>query len=125
MGGLASPLQVRVALATELPKITLDGLPAKNWPRAVLVDNLANECRRQQKQGVENPFVFTDIRKWVPEWGLTAAPEDPDEGSDIVSKEIKQLTEACLTLSAARMVLSWLALLPVLGPEEDRQEGIY
>ena len=69
------------------------GLPAKCWPKAHLVNRLATEAARLRKNGVSKPFVYTDVKQWVPEYAVDSRTEE-DERPEEVAKEVRQLAEA-------------------------------
>ena len=60
--------KVHVNVAERLKETSLDSLPQTCWPPGVVTDALATEASQLQKLGVVKPFVFVDLRKYVPAW---------------------------------------------------------
>ena len=57
---------VHVDIGARLPELTLQGLPPQVWPRTTKTDALASEIAKLKKKGLTNPFVFVDLKMWVP-----------------------------------------------------------
>ena len=74
-------------MASALHKANLKGLEADLWPRASAVDSLATEARRLKDKGVLHPFVYADIRKFMPAW----AADDKDASDDDDDAEPSEL----------------------------------
>ena len=53
---------------TGVCKLSLDGLPHFARPLADPVDKLATEVARLKKRGHTDPYVFTDLKSWLPHW---------------------------------------------------------
>ena len=71
--------QVHVDLGERLKYITLGELPCSVWPRSANVDALATEIRRlRAKRGLANPFVFVELRQWVPAAAAGATKAEPE-----------------------------------------------
>ena len=58
-------------------------LPQKCWPSSTQVDALAGAVEKVKKDtGVAYPFVYQDLKKWVPSWvalGGTVCTDEPDD----------------------------------------------
>ena len=62
------PLVIHVDI-TGVCKLSLDGLPHFARPLADPVDKLATEVARLKKRGHVDPYIFTDLKGWLPHWG--------------------------------------------------------
>ena len=101
-----------VNLADEIAKQpAINGLPQSFWPRRVrcvdtprgrlppwrisskMADWLASEIRKLEKRGTKNPFVFTDMKKWIPAWLVPGGAHDADDEPE-ASKEVRDLARA-------------------------------
>ena len=40
----------------------------ESWPRQESVDKLATEVRRLREKGVRVPFVYVDLKQFIPSW---------------------------------------------------------
>ena len=45
---------------------------------------------------IKQPFVFSELRKWLPEWAVQQEAEDDGQQGEGVSKEIAQIAEATI-----------------------------
>ena len=115
-----------VNLADEIAKQpAFYGLPQSFWPRRVrcvetprarlppwrvssqMADWLASEIRKLEKRGTRNPFVFTDMKKWLPAWMVPGDAHGADDAPE-ASKEVRDLARV---LGAA--------------PTSDPKEGMF
>ena len=85
------------------------GVPPTMWPSSKLTDQLAAEAwyllvarlglairfrqvQKAQKAGVTNPFVYSELRQWLPEWlSVSGTFTEPEPA---VSREIQELAKA-------------------------------
>ena len=74
------------------------------WRQADLVDHLNAELVKLQRKQVADPFVFVELRKWLPEWAA-ASPADEPSGHSDVSKEIAELAKVCGPCGGRRPLL--------------------
>ena len=73
--------QVHVDLGERLKEISLAELPCAVWPRCAKGGALATEIKRlKTKRGLANPFVYVDLRQWIPA-AATGATEDESAGA--------------------------------------------
>jgi hypothetical protein len=68
VGGKTEPEKVTVDVGATLDSITMSGLHMDMWPRPGAVNGLATEGAKQKKAGVCNPYVYADLRKFMPLW---------------------------------------------------------
>ena len=85
-----------------LEKASLLGLTQKHWPKSALTDNLGAEAARLRKMGLRQVFVYSDLKKWVPDWAVPFFGETEAEEAEKeeVSREIRQLAEAMMRAAA-------------------------
>ena len=55
-------------VAEELAANGLVGLPPRAWPSGHLCDEIATAIEKQRRQRVRAPFIYVDLRKYLPEW---------------------------------------------------------
>ncbi len=67
-GGRKEEPKVHVDLAAEVDKLKLQGLPQPFWPKSSAVDAVATEVARLMKRGIAEPYVYVDIKTFVPAW---------------------------------------------------------
>jgi len=70
-----------VNVSALMEKVTLSGLNNVCMPSGKLVDEMASEVQSLSDAGVVKPFLFSDLRRFLPFWGT------PGEDSDFVSGE--------------------------------------
>lgn len=80
-------------IGEKLAECTLANLPQSQWPKADLVNSLNAEYLRLRRMGVTDPFAYSVLRKWLPDWAATSPAEESSEPSS-VSKEIAELAQA-------------------------------
>ena len=99
---------VHVDIGLKLREVCLKDVPHSCLPQGAVVDSLATEVSKLRKKGVPNPFVFVEIRKFVPYWcaELLDLNDSDDEGQ--TSKEIKDLARALGAQSKAPRPLNLL-----------------
>lgn len=56
-----------VDIGAKLAGLNLAGLPPRAWPRTAKTDALATEIAKMKKRGYTDPFVYTDLRTWLPQ----------------------------------------------------------
>ena len=87
--------KVHVNLDDAIDKLKLSGLPQALWPKSWAVDVLATEAARMVKKGINVPFVFCDLKHFLPSWADTGMgdepPSDDEEGSKLLVKQGKSL----------------------------------
>ena len=79
-------------IGEKLADCTLANLPQSQWPKADLVNSLNADYMRLKRMGLSDPFVFSVLRKWLPDWAATSPAEELSEPSH-VSKEIAELAQ--------------------------------
>ena len=88
-GGKKEEPKVHVNVATEVDKLKLQGLPQPFWPKPSAVDAVANEAARLTKRGIAEPFVYVDIKTFVPPWAEVPKPA----AGDAVATDAAELSE--------------------------------
>ena len=68
------PAKVHVDVSEALKKCTLEMLPQACWPPGELIDGLASEASQLTRIGVNKPFVYVELRKYVPYWCTDEPP---------------------------------------------------
>ena len=64
------------------------------WPRSTGVDALESDTKRLQRRGIRRPFVFADLKKFLPFWAESkSATEEADEGPSM-SRDLRDLSRA-------------------------------
>lgn len=115
------PPSAHIAVGDRLSALALDDLPAQYWPRRALspppfrrcavvsgaarsselVDNAASELIRLKKRGIKAPFLYQDMRRWLPAYaaGVASPATEPDEGVDAAR------ADSTRDLAAVRFIL--------------------
>ena len=79
-----------------LAQVPIDGSRApravRAWRSPDLLDALQAEVIRFKKRGIDDPFVYVDMRKWAPKWAKTDLADDAAVPE--VSKDIRDLAKA-------------------------------
>ena len=95
--------QVTVVIGDNLKNVSLRDLPADLWPRPSAVNQLATEAAKQKKKGATTPFVYADVKKFVPEWATGAEGYQGESGSDEDARATRKRTKNTLPM------LQWVA----------------
>ena len=56
-----------VDIGARLAGLNLAGLPPRAWPRTAKTDALATEIAKLKKRGYADPYVYVDLRTWLPQ----------------------------------------------------------
>ena len=56
-----------VDIGAKLAGLNLAGLPPRAWPRTAKTDALATEIAKLKKRGYTDPYVYVDLRSWLPQ----------------------------------------------------------
>ena len=56
-----------VDIGAKLAGLNLAGLPPRAWPRTAKTDALATEIAKLKKRGYADPYVYVDLRTWLPQ----------------------------------------------------------
>ena len=75
-------VRVHVNLGDALKKISLDGLCQRVRPRSEVVDHLATEIAKKRKKGITTPFIFVDMKNFLPPWCAEKSREE--DQSDLI-----------------------------------------
>ena len=82
-GAAASEPWSHVDLQGTLKDGPLKDLGQPFWPRSASVDALDNEVKKLQRRGVRRPFVYTELKKFLPTWAEAKGAKEAaaDEGA--------------------------------------------
>ena len=100
--------KVIVDVGPGLSTVSLTGLDADFWPRPTAVNSLATEGAKLKKQGVAQPYVFADLRKFVPLWLSSDKQEEDDTAVEDRKSAAAELLEE-LGRSKARKPMSTMS----------------
>ena len=64
-----------ISIAERVKEPTFATLSHAHFPSSSLVNQLASDANRLRRGGIENPFVYTGIRKWMPNWAKSRNAE--------------------------------------------------
>ena len=77
--------KVHLEIGAKIQNVSLAGLAQPMWPASEAVDFIANEVVKLTKKGIKEPFVFVDLKSFLPPFAqlagtkLKAEMEDDDE----------------------------------------------
>ena len=99
-------------LAEGLKRATLTCLQPDLWPRSSAVDQMATEAKKMRDKGVRQPFVYMDVRKFLPEWAND--DKDVDDLDEEEQPEWEKKLSSALGVSkkpvkATMPVVQWVA----------------
>ena len=85
---------LHVDMPSVLKKVSLDSLLDCSLPKGAQVDCLATEIDRLKQKGIASPYIFVDLKKYLPTWcdELNQAGESSDE--EETSKAVQELARA-------------------------------
>ena len=86
--------KLHVDLGTKVPAIDLRCLKQPSWPKSAATDDLATEVARLKKRGIDEPYVFRDLKEFLPFWAeFKDADKTQDEAiaEDEMSSDYKAL----------------------------------
>ena len=71
-------------------------------PKSKEVDTLATELKKLKDKGIENPFVCSDLAKWVPSWCDEASRAEGEDSSDDEAGDKTALQEIAHALKGTK-----------------------
>ncbi len=85
--------KVHVDLGTQINRISLADLHPSVWPKPSPVDQIATEAARLIKRGVDEPYVYVDLKSFLPGWADWRSADEGDASDDenMQSKGFKAL----------------------------------
>ena len=102
------PKKVHVDLVEKLKHVSLASLHRRCWPKGSLVDELATDIGKLREKGITSPFVFVDLRKFLPPFALDFHDEVEESEEEKVGKDVKALAKA---LGAKEKTTKYLSMI--------------
>ena len=92
-GSVPEPM-CHVDIQAKLQGGALKDLGQTFWPRSAAVDALESEAKRLQRRGIRRPFVFADLKKFLPSWAESKSEKEEAEEGPPMSRDLRDLSRA-------------------------------
>ena len=86
--------KVHVDISGKLASATVSDLPQQCWPRSAATDDLATEIQKLKKKGVNHPFVYCELKKFLPDWASNGSQEQEVSADDAPSADAVYIGKA-------------------------------
>ena len=60
--------KIHVDLGSKMNTLSMAGLISSAWPSSEAVDHVAIEVARLLKKGIAQPFIYVNLKPWLPHW---------------------------------------------------------
>ena len=60
--------KIHVDLGSQMNTLSMEGLISSAWPSSEAVDHVATEVARLLKKGIAQPFIYVNLKPWLPHW---------------------------------------------------------
>ncbi len=90
---------MHVDIGEAVSKLKVQGLGQQFWPMSAAVDALATEASRLKKKGIDDPYVYVDVKTFMPPWAelqsadievLSDAEDEQSKGSQALASVLQR-----------------------------------
>ena len=76
--------KIHVDLGSKMNTLSMAGLISSAWPSSEAVDHVATEVARLLKKGIAQPFIYVNLKPWLPHWAELQGQvrDDPPQESE-------------------------------------------